>query len=176
MSTKQIELKSVKLPRHYRSFQATVNPKHIRELRLKIDAYNRVEVRKILPINGKIQEMARSSEIFLKEATQRFQTHLILNKPPINLDEIIEDMERLCKSEKLNSLTLSIISVTFDVSGDAYYFENHKPSKALTLKTINGKLIGKITEIERDALLNGRLKFAAPSTCTKIYKEEWKCV
>ena len=81
----------------------------------------------------------------------------------------------MCKKNNLNNLSVTILSVTFDVSGDAYFFENHRPSKALNLKSINGKMIGKITEPERNKLLENKLKFAAPSTCTKTYKETWKC-
>jgi len=176
METKSITLKSVKLPRHFRTFQATVNPKKIREIQLKIDAYNRDADRTIVPINGRIQEMALKSNLTLRESVPRFEATFTLNKPPINLTEIVEDLESLCKASNLNNLHISIHSVTFDIGGDSYFFENHRQSKALNLKAVNGKPLGKITEVERDVLLSGNLKFAAPSTCTKIYKEEWKCV
>jgi len=175
MSTKAIELKSVKLPRHFRSFQATVKQENIRELRLHVDV--RLETqRSFYPINGKIEQMASfRMPLRLREDRRRFQTTLKLDKPPIDLGAVHSELLGICQEKSLSSLGISIISAIFDIGGDVYLFQNHRPSKALVLKSISGSDIGKMTEEERDKLLNGKLKFAAPSTCTKTYKEEWKC-
>lgn len=176
---KKITLDSVKLPSNMENFVIKCDGNVPIEVAIKTKASLRGPKQEI-PILGYLAKCATVKPLFRKSETrftmQRTFTQIKLGSK-LNLAKIRQEIITATENADLNPPTIEIKHAIFIIGDTKYDFYYHSPAKAITLKKINGKLIGRLSEEQIQELISpkGHLHFCAPSHCTKVYKEVWEC-
>lgn len=175
----KIILDSVKLPMIFTEFILKAPQSNLESIALKIQSFLSEPEHKI-PIGGYFAQCTIIKPVLIKNIVayrcERLVTK-IKNKKEIELKKLNASILEEIIKRGLSSVTISLNSAEFLIHNKLYRFVYHAPAKAIVLKYINKKPIGKLQLFEVEALTckEGDLSFAAPSHCTKVYKEIWEC-
>ena len=134
-----------------------------------------------IQVNGYIKQLCDRNPRLICNPTRYSMSRCLYRsrskKMCISLSRIIKEAEEQANVSSLSKMTLCVTMLTFIIHSKKYSFKYHPPAKALVLKKIKDKDIGRLNQVQIDALIcpEGDLFFCAPSHCTKIYKEVWVC-
>ena len=176
---RKIVFDSVKLPVGYDEFHQKALIGNLAEFGLRIKVGLRQPTH-IIPINGYFEKCSTTKPTLRRNDT-RYSMGRTLSRTKVtgnlNLTKIKDSLLKTMEINSLSVPTVNVSSAKFFIHNKNYQFRYHAPAKALVLKTINNKPIGRLSQTQIEALLckGGDLHFCAPSHCTKVYKEVWEC-
>lgn len=175
----KITLDSVKLPCVFAEFMKKVPQESLENASIKIQSYLSEPEHKIA-IEGYFKQCSIVKPELIKNIIiYRCERAIskIKNKGIIDLKKLYNSIMEEVAKKGLVSPGITVKGAEFIINNKSYKFVYHSPAKAVVLKYIDKKPIGKLKEHEVDALIgkDGDLNFAAPSHCTKVYKEVWEC-
>lgn len=176
---KKIVFDSVKLPSSFDEFAKKCKEEDLAEVGIKVSVWLRQPAHRIA-INGYFEKCSTTKPMLYRSET-KYRMERVLTKVKakgqLNLQKIKKSLEAIIESNMLSEPTISVKGAMFYIHNKHYNFKYHSPAKAIVLKTINGKPIGRLSQVQIEALIcpKGDLHFCAPSHCSKVYKEVWEC-
>ena len=177
--SRKITFDSVKLPVNYDEFHKKALVGCLAEFGVMVKVGLRQPIH-IIPINGYFEKCSTIKPALRRNDT-RYSMGRTLSRGKItgnlNLVKIKESLLKTIEANSLSTPAIFVTSAKFFIHNKTYQFRYHAPAKAIMLKTIDGKPIGRLKETQIEALLckDGDLHFCAPSHCTKQYIEKWIC-
>lgn len=130
-----------------------------------------------IPINGELaKHIVDDQRCAWNRLEERWRFRRLLQKPPIDLRKVIDDVTAGALENNLNGkIKFKIMSVEFLINKKRYKMVYQSSSKALVLTSIDGMGIGKQTEAWVNSLLLGDLSFCMPSKCWLTWRQEKVC-
>jgi hypothetical protein len=175
MNNKNYNLLSVKLPYRLEDVIKKTNGKGLIECKINLEGLIN-EPEHVIPIYGEMRKHCINPDrCGVKKRKVWYRTSLTLRHPPINLKAIFDDNLKQMSEHGFININQRITRFVFEIGNNKYLFTISAVGRGNVLTHINGIGIGEMSLETQMALLEGDLKFCAPSRCRMKYEKIFEC-